>query len=406
MMPFAFSVDGLSAEVQGVDIRRNGAVETTLVFRRGGESIFEDTVRLSEAEHRLTLAQVLARLTPIPEESLRQDLIRLLAELRASAAGPAVGALPARVNGAELRAEALNPDDPGMDYLPVFGRDGFVIRGASHLSSGYPKSGKTTLYTALVVAWAAAGETVLWITEEPKVVWKNRLKKLPGAWGQVEFLFALGSERTAIVEAMAASPETVVVLDTTRLLRIAKENDPSEVNLAMTPIIAAARVTEKTLILLHHTRKGGGEHGEAAAGAHTFAGVVDVIHEVQFEKSASNRRLLKAWGRGIDAADLVYEKRGEDLLALGDPEELGQAAAETLVADLAAEEWQETRLFWNALRKQHSHDVVLRALIAQAKAGTIERDPPIDAGSKAGKKYRWRRPPAASASPENLTSAL
>jgi DNA repair protein RadA/Sms len=57
--------------------------------------------------------------------------------------------------------------------------------------------------------------------------------------------------------------------------------------------INAARQANKTLIFLHHERKGGGQHGEGIAGGHAALGVVDVGLELVRDPNHANRRVLK-----------------------------------------------------------------------------------------------------------------
>jgi hypothetical protein len=61
-----------------------------------------------------------------------------------------------------------------------------------------------------------------------------------------------------ILERIRSGDETIVAIR--NLLRLQDEKDNIEVTRAILPYIAAARKR----IMLHHNRKGGGEHSEAA----------------------------------------------------------------------------------------------------------------------------------------------
>ena len=91
----------------------------------------------------------------------------------------------------------------------------------------------------------------------------------------------------------------MVILDTIRLLQLRDENDNSQINLALTPLIALCRNLHKTLILAHHTRKGSGDYGEAAAGSHAFLGIVDVAVELHRDRNVDRRRIIRGWGTVI-----------------------------------------------------------------------------------------------------------
>ena len=117
------------------------------------------------------------------------------------------------------------------------------------------------------------------------------------ALGHVRLYLGIGATPKDILKRIRSGDETIVIVDTIRnLLRLQDEKDNSEVSRAILPYIAAAREKNKTLIMLHHNRKGGGEHGEAIAGAHAFFGVVDIALEIKRDgPDESNRRLLRGW---------------------------------------------------------------------------------------------------------------
>jgi len=132
----------------------------------------------------------------------------------------------------------------------------------------------------MAAEWGEAGLNVVFITEEPESVWTARLSKLTVGFDNVDLVYAMGAEADEILEAINLGTDDVVILDTIRLLRIRDENDNSAINIALTPFIALCRRKGATLLMSHHTRKGSGEHGEAAAGGHAFLGIVDVSLEI------------------------------------------------------------------------------------------------------------------------------
>ncbi len=108
---------------------------------------------------------------------------------------------------------------------------------------------------------------------------------------------------------MKEAEEKVVILDTIRNLGILpeKENDNAGIARCLAPWVAAARVKHKTLILVHHGRKGGGEHGEGISGGHALFAAVDVALEVKRDNVAA-RRIITAHARLIQPDELLYER--------------------------------------------------------------------------------------------------
>ena len=146
---------------------------------------------------------------------------------------------------------------------------------------------------------------------------------LPGGFDNVDLIFALGMGRYTIQREIEAGEDDIVVVDTIKLLMLADENDNSIINRELTPVIAACRVGNKTIVFGHHNRKGGGDHGEAAAGGHTFLGLVDVGLELMWDKQFSNRRAIKGQGRIFPVPQLLYELQDTgDMVLLGDPHRL------------------------------------------------------------------------------------
>lgn len=184
------------------------------------------------------------------------------------------------VNGATLQAEARDKGDLSLLYLTMFRQERFFVKGWSHILAGFPKSGKTEFIVRVITEWSE--ETALFISEEPKSIWEARLRGLPEKYSNMTIYFGLGVRPKDILDRIKTGSESVVVVDTLRnILGLADEKDNSEVARAMIPFIAAARERGKTLIFLHHTRKGSGDHGEGIAGAHAFLGVVDVALELR-----------------------------------------------------------------------------------------------------------------------------
>jgi hypothetical protein len=224
-----------------------------------------------------------------------------------------------------------------LEYLPLLGQEGYLVRGWSHLLAGYPRSGKTELGTACCRDWLAKGERILYLTEEPRAIWQHRLARAgAAAWAGMRLVFGLGANPLDLLTRAKSGDESVVVVDALRNLGLigADENDNAALARQLTPWVAAAREKGKTLILLHHDRKGGGQHGEAIAGGHALLGVVDIALEL-IRDAAPSRRLVRAYARIIQPAELIYEREPDGTMrALGSPCDVDRRSRLQMVRDL------------------------------------------------------------------------
>lgn len=179
------------------------------------------------------------------------------------------------MSGPELLAGAAQLHD--LPFLPLLSIDGYFVKSWSHLVSGYPRVGKTDLLLACCRQWLRMGERVLYITEEPVTIWQHRLKMWSGDWTNLQVAFGLGADPALLRKLAREGAATLVVVDALRnLLRLNDEKDNSEIARVVNPWVADARDTKKTLVLAHHQRKGGGEHGEGISGGHALMGAFDI----------------------------------------------------------------------------------------------------------------------------------
>ena len=226
------------------------------------------------------------------------------------------------LNLGDLQAESINTGEPAVSFLPILGHEHFIVKGWSHLLAAYPKTGKTELLIRVIPEWS--DERILYITEEPKAAWIARMQALKQEYHNVTLYLGLGATHDELLRRITDGTETIIVLDTVRnLLGLRDEKDNSEVARALIPYINATRRKEKTLIAVHHDRKGGGDHGEAIAGGHAFMGAVDIAIELKRDgHEDSPRRLLRGWGRVFEIPHLLYEMQNGILVPLGSPGEV------------------------------------------------------------------------------------
>jgi len=247
-----------------------------------------------------------------------------------------------------------------------------------------PASRKTDLLLACSRQWLRIGERVLFITEEPVTIWQHRLKLWAGAWTNLQGAFGLGADPAMLRKLAREGEATVVVVDALRnLLHLIDEKDNSEIARVVNPWVVDARVAEKTLVLAHHQRKGGGEHGEGIAGGHALMGAFDIPIEVLWDPSkGTNRRLVRSYPRLIEAKEGLYEKVGDgEFVYVGDPAAVALSEVTDKARSLLTEDWQSTDEIRDGMDEpQPSKEQVRVALTDLAKRKLALRDPSVDSG--------------------------
>jgi hypothetical protein len=364
-----------------------------LVISHGGQLVDRLKVDVDDLGEREKAALMLeARLPGRRWLTILRDVAQALAEARSSGF-VSINNMPVEtkrnreVRAADLQAQAKE-EGRALRYLPLLGREGYIVKGFTHLISGYAKAGKTQLLAQVVGEWQE--ESILWFTEEPQAVWEARLARLPDVYHHVTLYFALGCPRQELLERIAQGQETVVIIDTTKLLGITDPDHAGEVTTVLAPVIASCREAGKTLILVHHERKGGGQHGEGIAGSHAFLAMADLALEVLRDDKSPKRRIIRGYGRIVTVPDLCYEMAEDGtLVPLGDPEELALEQVKERALSLLTEDWQSLRDIMSGMGDpKPSEDQVRRALNDLVEEGKAERDPPL--GTKGNKAHRWR----------------
>jgi hypothetical protein len=298
------------------------------------------------------------------------------------------------IDASELREQDA-PDE--VPSLALLGQDGYIVLGWSNLLAAYPRTGKTELLSACMPTWLSAGHRILYFTEEPLAMWRLRLRRREPWPPGCRIVAGLGIDPAALLAEMQAADEDIVIVDAIRnLLAFVDENDNSEVARKINPWVVAARTGNKTLELVHHLRKGAGEHGEGIAGGHALLGAVDIALELLRDQHGNpNRRRIRAWARLIQPPDLLYEQDAQKrLVALGDPASLDQTALDGRVLDeLTTDTFVTTQQVHAALGEpKPSQESVRQALTALAERGQVERDPQITEGRVRGRAHRWKLP--------------
>lgn len=349
------------------------------------------------------------------DESIRAELEALVAQAPEWQPAPSDGpptSLPTK--GSPVGSEVSGPDRLGgislaalrrrsaenpltADPLPLLGQTEPPIlqRRLSHIVAAPPKGGKTTLLYAQATEWAQAGIVVLFISEEPEIVWSLRLQgdeAEDAVLERITLLPALGESPDALLDRMSRGSEEIVILDTTKILGVEDENDAATVNRVITPWVVKAREGAKTFVATHHLRKSGGRAVEALAGSYSWGALFDTVVEIELDEQDS-RRELRAVGRLLPSCRLLYELRDGELALLGSPEEVELEGTKERVLGELTGEWLTTAQVHGALGDpEPSQEQVRRALNSLAATGQVEREPPWSEGSRQGATYRWRMP--------------
>ena len=285
-------------------------------------------------------------------------------------------------------------DAPPITCLPVLGEDRVVVEGQANLLAAYPKAGKTTLLAQCVRDWMRLGHHVVYFSEESRSTWRTRVQRSGGDWSRLRVVFvsSIPDDTTALVVAQS-SPEDVVIVDTLRAFaNMEDESDAARVRLAIRPWVEVSHRHGKTVVIAMHTRKSGGEHGQAIAGSHEFFAAVDQAIELdRFSADThSRRRRLTTHGREFETTVVAYTlSDDDDLVSLGSAESI--MARETGLAILAhvqGSEWQTARQIATAVGRSAATRLALRRLV---RRGLVERDPQGNAAP--GQTVRYRRAP-------------
>ena len=215
----------------------------------------------------------------------------------------------------EPLADALERESPEPDWI----WRGYVAPAWITLLVGGPKAGKTTTLFALLDALAKGSplfglETrstgALILTEQNPSVLKSTVDN---------FSFAFDRDRVRVMFRRRQPPELswhelvdqavilcqeeglgLLVIDTfARWAGMERDNDAPETLAAITALERAAEAGLAVLII-HHTRKAGGSHGEEVSGPVALAAGVDIIMSLRRCPSAGeNARRITADGRSM-----------------------------------------------------------------------------------------------------------
>ena len=183
--------------------------------------------------------------------------------------------------------------------LPKGGKTTFAYHLAKAVVSGTPFLGKSTQQAHVLVL----------ALEERRQDVANRLRKL-GVTEGVDIHCGPLKAATAIEAVVAFVREKgsgLIIIDTARRFwGVGDENDAALIGEALAPILALARETGVTVLLLHHLRKSPGDEGSDISGSGDIFAHVDVALTLRRRgEGQANQRLLRAFSRYDETPDEV-----------------------------------------------------------------------------------------------------
>lgn len=205
------------------------------------------------------------------------------------------------------------------DYLPrQFVVDGLIKRGDLVMLAGRPKSGKSWLLLQLAQAIDTGGQflgraatraRVLFVALEDgerRIHERLHIRKWRPETACFAFdMFPLSGDGLTQIKA-SVEPFDVVFIDTLRAAcGGADENSNSEMGLLVQALADIAHDTQKTIIVAHHTRKGGSDDPfELIRGAGAIRAAYDIGLLVE-RKGKEPEAVLRVESRDVQADDMT-----------------------------------------------------------------------------------------------------
>jgi len=178
--------------------------------------------------------------------------------------------------------------------------EGYFAKDALTLVSGPPKSGKSTLIFHFLACHeneerflgedTTRGTALLMTEEAPSTVLEKadayKIKHLAvfprSVAARAGLTFPDALDR-AVRQARREGRDVLIIDTLSAWAQFKDENDASEVTKAVTAVQNAVAGTGISVIVIHHTRKGGGEYGEAVRGSSALYALVDVSIEYGYK---------------------------------------------------------------------------------------------------------------------------
>jgi len=184
-----------------------------------------------------------------------------------------------------------------LEYVPLLGTDGLIPRGAITMIGAHPKAGKTTLLKHACREWVKQNLRVVYLTEDPEIIWRERVKEFPELHTSTFILnnFSRVHPEHWVRELRKLEPDVVVVDTIRRFVPAKDENDSASVSVALAPLVDLQHHLPRTaIVLVHHTKKNLSTDGEITdiAGSHAYTAEVDAIFLLAPVRENKYQRIL------------------------------------------------------------------------------------------------------------------
>ena len=300
-------------------------------------------------------------------------------------------------NGFTPLDELLGEPIPEVDWIV----EGLLPAGGTALIVGPPKSGKSTLGRNIVAAIGEGRDILGRTTRQGPALYCSFEGRRAGMAAHFREMAVNHDAPISVYHGEAFSPDNaveiveaeiaktganVIVIDTLlRFMRVTDANAYAEISNATQAIIDLASRTGCAVIGIHHSRKGGGQHGEEASGSAALFGSVDVMASITREDDELRMiYTIQREGSDLERTSLALGPTGWLSLGSTAREEREAISLEAVTRTLAKGDALDIMQVVDAtkLRKAHVKD----ALTTLTGAGKIIRS----GAGKRGDAYRYQ----------------
>ena len=211
----------------------------------------------------------------------------------------------------------------------------YVAKGSFSALVAKPKAGKSTLIYELIGKVADGksflgratkqGPILILACEEQRRDIRRRLQSLSIAHPEhihihVGYLDDTANTYRQLSAYIRQHRIQLVVIDTLNTFwAIQDENNAAQVTAAVKPLLSLARDTEAAVLLIHHTRKSEGDHGDEIRGSGALLSLLDAAFILRRHEAETQRKLVAISRYAETPAELLIELRDHGYEALGDP---------------------------------------------------------------------------------------
>jgi archaellum biogenesis ATPase FlaH len=230
-------------------------------------------------------------------------------------------------------------DEPEGEHRAYVLED-YLYEGSLGLLAAKPKIGKSTLLYELAVkvalgrsflgrATQGGGVLILAVEEHRRDVRQRfqslSAEKLENIHVHVGPLPDNKNTYQALLTFIRNNGIKLVIVDTLNTFwSVEDENSATQVTAAVKPLLSLARESGAAVLLIHHSRKGDGDHGDEIRGSGALFSLLDVALILKRHEVENQRRLTAVSRYSETPAELIIELRDHGYEALGDPAAVGK----------------------------------------------------------------------------------